>query len=46
MGVSRPAARVEVRGIPFHGARHTFATVATQMGWNFERLRLAMGHSD
>jgi hypothetical protein len=26
--------------------RHTFATVATQMGWTFERLRSAMGHSD
>jgi hypothetical protein len=24
--------------------RHTFATVACQMGWNFERLRAAMGH--
>ncbi|HEX6348403.1 MAG TPA: tyrosine-type recombinase/integrase [Candidatus Dormibacteraeota bacterium] len=29
-----------------HAFRHTFATVATQMGWNFERLRAAMGHSD
>lgn len=29
-----------------HGFRHTFATVATQMGWNLERLRAAMGHSD
>jgi integrase len=29
-----------------HGFRHTFATVATQLGWNFERLRLAMGHED
>ena len=29
-----------------HAFRHTFATVATQMGWNFERLRSAMGHSD
>ena len=29
-----------------HAFRHTFATVATQMGWNFERLRAAMGHAD
>ncbi len=29
-----------------HAFRHTFATVATQMGWNFERLRSAMGHAD
>jgi integrase len=29
-----------------HGFRHTFATVATQLGWNFERLRSAMGHED
>jgi len=29
-----------------HGFRHTFATVATQLGWNFERLRAAMGHAD
>jgi site-specific recombinase XerD len=29
-----------------HGFRHTFATVATQMGWNLERVRAAMGHSD
>lgn len=29
-----------------HGFRHTFATVATQLGWNFERLRAAMGHED
>ena len=27
-----------------HAFRHTFATVATQLGWNFERLRAAMGH--
>ena len=32
--------------IHMHAFRHTFATVATQMGWNFERLRAAMGHSD
>ena len=29
-----------------HTFRHTFATVATQLGWNFERLRAAMGHAD
>ena len=29
-----------------HAFRHTFATLATQCGWNFERLRAAMGHSD
>ena len=41
--------RLRVRtGLPVHAHafRHTFATVATQMGWNFERLRSAMGHSD
>lgn len=26
-----------------HAFRHTFATVAAQMGWNFERLRAANG---
>jgi integrase len=29
-----------------HGFRHTFATVATQLGWNFKHLRSAMGHED
>jgi integrase/recombinase XerD len=29
-----------------HAFRHTFATVATQLGWNFEHLRAAMGHAD
>jgi len=29
-----------------HGLGHTFATVATQLGWNFERLRAAMGHEE
>jgi integrase len=29
-----------------HAFRHTFATVAAKMGWNFEHLRAAMGHSD
>jgi len=29
-----------------HAFRHTFATVATKLGWNFEHLRAAMGHVD
>jgi site-specific recombinase XerD len=29
-----------------HAFRHTFATVATKLGWNFEHLRAAMGHSE
>ena len=29
-----------------HAFRHTFATVPAKMGWNFEHLRAAMGHSD
>ena len=29
-----------------HGFRHTFATVTTKLGWNFEHLRAAMGHAD
>jgi site-specific recombinase XerD len=29
-----------------HAFRHPFATVATQLGWNSERLRAAMGHAD
>jgi site-specific recombinase XerD len=29
-----------------HAFRHTFATIATQGGWNLERLRVAMGHWD
>jgi integrase len=28
-----------------HAFRHTFATVAAKLGWNFEHLRAAMGHS-
>jgi integrase len=28
--------------VPAHAFRHTFATVATQPGWNFELLRAAM----
>jgi site-specific recombinase XerD len=29
-----------------HAFRHTFATVAVKLGWNLERLRVAMGHED
>jgi integrase len=29
-----------------HAFRHTFGTVATKLGWNFEHLRAAMGHAD
>jgi len=29
-----------------HAFHHTFATLATKLGWNFEHLRAAMGHSD
>jgi site-specific recombinase XerD len=29
-----------------HAFRHTFATVATKLGWSFEHLRAAMGHAD
>jgi site-specific recombinase XerD len=29
-----------------HASRHTFATVATKLGWNLEHLRAAMGHAD
>ena len=29
-----------------HALRHTFATVATKLGWNFEHLCGANGHSD
>ena len=29
-----------------HAFRHAFATVATKLGWNFEHLRGAIGHSD
>lgn len=28
-----------------HAFRHTYATVATKLGWNFEHLRAAMGHA-
>jgi integrase len=29
-----------------HGFRHTFATVATKFGWNFEHVQAAMDHTD
>ena len=34
-------ARVARPGVHAHGFRHTFATVATRMGWNLERVRAA-----
>ena len=45
MACTRLSRRVGFRVHP-HAFRHTFATVATKMGWNFEHLRAAMGHSD
>ena len=29
-----------------HAFRHTFATVATKLGWNMEYVRAALGHAD
>jgi site-specific recombinase XerD len=29
-----------------HAFRHTFATVATKLGWNMEYLRAALGHAE
>ncbi|HXM55740.1 MAG TPA: site-specific integrase [Candidatus Dormibacteraeota bacterium] len=43
--MDRLAERVGFR-VHAHAFRHSFATVATQLGWNFERLRAAMGHED
>jgi integrase/recombinase XerD len=37
--------RVKFR-VHAHAFRHTFATVATKLGWNFEHLRAAMGHAE
>lgn len=37
--------RVGVR-VHARGFRHTFATVATKLGWNLEHLRTAMGYAD
>jgi integrase len=48
-GVDTMLDRLQLRAgfrIHAHAFRHTFATVACQMGWNFERLRAAMGHAD
>jgi len=43
--MDRLQARVGFR-VHAHAFRHTFATVATKLGWNFEHLRAAMGHAD
>ncbi len=43
--IDRLTARTGFR-VHAHAFRHTFATVAAKMGWNFEHLRTAMGHSD
>jgi integrase len=48
-GVDAMMDRLQVRvgfRVHAHAFRHTFATVATKLGWNFEHLRAAMGHSD
>ena len=48
-GIDAMMDRIEERvgfRVHAHGFRHTFATVATQMGWNLERVRAAMGHAD
>jgi len=42
--MDRLEARVGFR-VHAHRFRHTFATVATKLGWNFEHLRAAMGHA-
>ncbi len=34
------------RRVHAHAFRHTFATVATKLGWNMEYLRAALGHAD
>lgn len=47
-GIDDMMDRLEVRvrfRVHAHGFRHTFATVATKLGWNFEHLRAAMGHA-
>ena len=49
LGINELMVRLSARDgyrIHAHAFRHTFATVATQLGWNFERLRSAMGHAD
>ncbi len=48
-GIDTMLDRIQARAgfrVHAHAFRHTFATVACQMGWNFERLRAAMGHAD
>jgi integrase/recombinase XerC len=48
-GIDSMMDRLQVRvgfRVHAHAFRHTFATVATKLGWNFEHLRAAMGHSD
>jgi integrase len=48
-GIKSMMDRLTVRAgfrVHAHAFRHTFATVAAKLGWNFEHLRAAMGHSD
>ena len=48
-GIDQMMDRLKVRTgfrVHAHAFRHTFATVATKLGWNFEHLRAAMGHTD
>jgi integrase len=48
-GIDSMMDRLQVRvgfRVHAHAFRHTFATVATKLGWNFEHLRAAMGHED
>jgi site-specific recombinase XerD len=48
-GVDSMMDRLQARAgfrVHAHAFRHTFATVATKLGWNFEHLRAAMGHAD
>ena len=48
-GIDAMMDRLEARvgfKVHAHGFRHTFATVATKLGWNFEHLRAAMSHAN
>jgi integrase len=48
-GIDAMMDRLEARvgfKVHAHAFRHTFATVATKLGWNFEHLRAAMGHAN
>jgi site-specific recombinase XerD len=48
-GIDSMMDRLQVRvgfRVHAHAFRHTFATVATKLGWNFEHVRAAMGHED